>query len=98
FGRAKQMKRHLPTTGAINIENRRTREARVFFQQPQWLSILPERGEETRVLRSGELDHGKLRDHDRPTEDRNDREEQENDLAGNGGVLKCKEQTACRRQ
>ncbi len=88
------MKRHLLTTGAINIENRRTGEARVFFQQPQWLSILPEREEETRVLLSGELDHAQLRDHDRPTEDRNDREEQENELAGNGGVLKCKEQTA----
>src|SRR5207302_10701000 len=87
-------KRHVLATGAEDVEVRRTREARVFFQQPQWLSILPERGEETRVLLSGELDHAQLRDHDRPTEDRNDREEQENELAGNGGVLKCKEQTA----
>ena len=88
------MKRHLLTTGAINIENRRTGKARVFFEQPQWLSILPERAEESRVLFSGELDHAQFRDHDRPTEDRDDREEKEDELAGNGSVLKCKEQTA----
>jgi hypothetical protein len=88
------MKRHFLTTGAINIENRRTWKARVFFEQPQWLSILPECSQKTRVLFSGEPDHAQFGDHDRPAEDRNDREEKENELAGNGGVLKCKEQTA----
>jgi hypothetical protein len=88
------MKRHFLATRAINIENRRTGEARVLFEQPQWLSILPEREEETRVLFSRELDHAQFCDHDRPAEDRNDREEKEDELAGNGGVLKCKEQTA----
>src|SRR5205823_14239330 len=96
FGRAQQMKRHLLTTGAINIENRRAGEARIFFEQPQRLSILPERKQKTRVLFSGELDHAQFRNHDRPAEDRNDREEKENELAGNGSVLKCKEQTAGR--
>src|SRR5438270_12613598 len=88
------MKCHFLTTGAINIEDRRTEEARIFFEQTQWLSILPECGQETRVLFSGELDHAQFRDHDRPAKDRNDREEKEDELAGNGGVLKCKEQTA----
>src|SRR6202040_1842512 len=75
----------------------RTGEARVFFEQTQWLSILPERGEKTRVLPSGELDHAQFCDHDRPAEDRNDREEKQNQLAGNSGVLKCKDQTAGRQ-
>jgi len=60
------------------------------------LSILPERGQKTRVLFSGELDHPQLGDHDRPAEDRGDGEEEEDELAGNGGVLKRKEQTAGR--
>src|SRR6266566_3075991 len=88
------MKRHLLATRAINVKNRRAGKARVFFEQPQRLSILPECEEKTRVLFSGKLDHAQFCDHDRPTEDRNDREEKEDELAGNGGVLKCKEQTA----
>src|SRR5438270_5127653 len=88
------MKRHLLATRAINVKNWRTRKERVLFEQTQWLSILPECGQKTHVLSSGELDHAQFRDHDRPTEDRNDREEKEDELAGNGGVLKRKEETA----
>ena len=96
FGRAEHMKRHLLATGAINIEIRRTGKARVFLEQTQWLSILPESGEKARVLFSGELDHAHLRDHDRPAENRADGEEKQDELAGNGGVLECEKQTAGR--
>src|SRR5437764_8898109 len=88
------MKCHLLATRAINVKNRRTGKARVLFEQTKWLSILPECSEKARILFSGELDHAQFRDHDRPTEDRNDREEKKDELAGNGSVLKCKEQTA----
>src|SRR6266436_3087913 len=85
------MKRHFLATRAINVKNRRALEARVFFEQPQRLSILPECEEKTRVLFSSKLDHAQFRDHDRPTEDRNDREEKEDELAGDGSRIRFAE-------
>jgi hypothetical protein len=58
------------------------------------LSILAERGEKTRVLFPRELNQAQLGEHDRPAEDRSDRKQQQDELAGNRGVLKSKEQTA----
>jgi hypothetical protein len=96
FSRAEQMKRYFSATSAINIEVRRTRETRVPFEQTQWLSILPEGGEETRILFSGKLDHAQLRDHYRPAEYRSDSKKQEDALSGNGSVFESEKQTAGR--
>ena len=56
--------------------------------------ILPESGEETRVLFSRELDHAHLRDHDRPAEDRADSEKQQDKFARERGVIEREKQTA----
>ena len=88
------MKRHFLATSPINIEIGRTVKAGVLFEQTQWLSILPEGREETRILFSGKLDHAQLRDHYRPAEYRSDSKKQEDALPGSGGVFESEKQTA----
>jgi hypothetical protein len=61
------------------------------------LSILPERGEETRVLLSSEPDHAQFGDHDRPTENRHDGEKSENEFACDRRVIERKQETAAGR-
>ncbi len=90
------MKSHFLAAGAIDIKIGRAGKARIFFKQPQRLSILPESIAKAGVLFPGELDHAQLRQHDRPAEDGADREETENKLARNGGVFESKKQPAAR--
>ena len=92
------MERHLPATGAVNIEYGGAEKPCILLEQAKWLPILAKGGDETRVLFSGKLDHAQLRDHDRPTEDRADGKKQQDEFAGDGGVLEREEQTAGRNQ
>ena len=96
FGRTEQMKRHFLTAGPINVEIWRTGKARVFFEEAKRLPVLPKRSQKAGILFSRELNHPQLGDHNRPAEDRTDREQEENELAGSRGMLKGKEQAAGR--
>jgi hypothetical protein len=59
------------------------------------LSILPKLRKEPGVLSSREADHAQLRDHNRPTEDRNDGKKRENELACDRRVIERKKEAAC---
>ena len=91
------MKRHFFAPGAIHVEHRRSCKAGILFKQAQRLSILPESGEETRVLLSSEPDHAQLRDHDGPTENRHDSQKSENHFPCDRRVIERKQQTATGR-
>jgi hypothetical protein len=58
------------------------------------LSILPENGKKPDVLFPGELDHAQLCEHDRPAENRNDRQKEKDKFPGNGRVLEREKETA----
>src|ERR1700693_5797921 len=92
------MERHLLTAGAIDAEHRRARKPRILLKQAQRLSILMKGGEKARVLPSSKLDHAQLCDHDRPTENRTDGEEREDDLARDRRVIDRKNQAPSRDQ
>src|SRR5215469_4178220 len=88
------MKCHFLAAGAIHVENRRTREAGVFLEQSQRLSVLSKSGEEPRVLFSGKPDHAQFRYHDRPTEDGSDSEQSKDEFSCDRRVIERKEETA----
>jgi hypothetical protein len=92
------MERHFATTGAINIKEGRAGETGVFLKQTQRLAILSKSGQKPCILFSRKLNHAQLCDHDRPAENGTDREEKEDEFAGNGSVLKGEEQAAGRNQ
>jgi hypothetical protein len=81
------------TAGPIDVEIRGPEKPRVSFKETQRLSILAKCGKEPRVLSSGKLDHAQFRDHDRPTENRPDRKQQENNFSRNGRVIEGEQQT-----
>src|SRR5205807_5448871 len=87
FRGTEKLKSHFLAAGAIDIEKRRAGKARVVFKQAERLAILPKGGTKTPGLFPRELDHAQLRNHDRPAENRDDAQESENNLAGDGGVL-----------
>src|SRR5215469_13139528 len=88
------MKCHFLAAGAIHVENRRTREAGVFLEQSQRLSVLSKSGEEPRVLFSGKPDHAQFRYHDRPTEDGSDSEQSKDEFSCDRCVIERKKETA----
>jgi hypothetical protein len=92
------MECHLPTSGAIDLEQGRTGKTRVLFKEAERLPILPKCGQETGILFPGKLNDAEFRDHDGPTKNRSDGEKEENDFARNRGVLEGEEQTAGRNQ
>ena len=96
FCGTEKLKGHLLATGAVDIEERSARKTGVIFKQAERLPVLPKSGTKTRGLFPGKLDDAQLRDHDRPTENRNDAEERENDLAGDSRVFEREEETAGR--
>jgi hypothetical protein len=57
---------------------------------------LAKRREETGILFSGESDNAQLRDHDRPTEDGDDREKRKDELSCARRVIEREKQTAGR--
>jgi hypothetical protein len=68
----------------------------VILEQAQRLAILAKSGPKTGGLFPRELHDAQLRDHDRPTEDRDDGQKREDNLAGNGGLLEREEETTGR--
>src|SRR6202023_1435149 len=88
----------LLTAGAINAEYGRARKPRILLEQAQRLPILMKGGEKARVLFSSKLDHAQFRDHDRPTENRTDGEQREDDLARDRRVIEREKQAARRDQ
>ncbi len=92
------MERELLTTGAVNIENGCADKACISLEQAQWLSILSEGFEKARRLFPGELYHAHFCDHDRPAENRANGESQQDDLSGDGGMLKSEKEPAAREE
>ena len=88
------MECHLLTARTINAEDGRARKPRILLKQAQRLSILMKGGEKARVLSSSKLDHAQLCDHDRPTENRTDGEEREDDLARDRRVIETEKEAA----
>src|SRR5215471_17234424 len=88
------MKRHFLASCAVHVEYRGAGETRVFLKQTKRLSILVKRSQEAGVLFSSETDHAQLCDHDRPTENRCDRQKSENNFSCNRRVIERKQQTA----
>src|ERR1700674_703391 len=96
FRGTEKLKSHFLATGAVDIEDRRAGKARMVFKQAERLPVFAKSGTKPRGLFPGELNHAQLRDHDRPTEHRDDAEEREDDLAGDGRVFEREEETAGR--
>ena len=92
------MEREFFAAGAIDVENGSAGEARVPFVQTQWLPILPECFQKTQCLFSRESDYAHFCQHDRPAKNRADREGEQNDLAGNGGVFESEKEPAAREE
>jgi hypothetical protein len=92
------MEREFLAAGAVDIEDGSAGKARVAFVQTQWLPVLTKCFQKTQGLFSGEPDHAHFCDHDRPAENRADREGEENDFAGNGCVFESEKEPAAREE
>ena len=88
------MEREFLAAGPIDVENGSAGKARVAFVQTQRLPVLPKCFQKPQCLFSREPDYAHFCDHDRPAENRADRESEENDFAGNGCVFESEKQTA----
>src|SRR5262245_12646160 len=91
------MKCHLLAPCTINIENGRTRKARVFLKQSKRLSVFVKSSEKSRILSPSEADHAQFRDHDRPTEDRYDSKKSKDNFSCDRRVIERKHQTTAGR-